>query len=446
MKKKMLKIVIFLLLTLIAIVHSFYLTNLYSYDEIWNYGFAKNILDGLIPYKDFNMIIPPLFPYITAGILFIFGKKLIVYHILMAVLVTGITYLASKKIGWYSFLIYSCLLIYSTNGYNINSLFLLFLLLTILDKKTNKQEILIPIIISLMIQTKQTLVLLIIPNIIYSKNKKKTIAVYFVCFLLFLTYLLINNNLIEFIDYCFLGMFEFTEKNNLTRTYYFPIELVSCIFLLQILIKTKGERKDAFYCLMYQIITFPITDISHFVLGWAPVIYILFQKKELTKFIKISTFLVLLTIQVSILFMNDYVTSIKPRIYLDHNTSNTFLEGRLTPIITENYISTMKELIQRYPDHKLYILGNYSYLVKLYLDIPINKYDLINDGNMGYHGSQKYIQEIKKDCQNQSCLFIVNDMELTKKSYNQTNAEILEYVTKNYNKIYSSSVFGGYIT
>ena len=30
--------------------------NVYNYDELWNYSFAQNIKNGLIPYKDFNMI------------------------------------------------------------------------------------------------------------------------------------------------------------------------------------------------------------------------------------------------------------------------------------------------------------------------------------------------------------------------------------------------------
>ena len=97
MKKK--NIFIFLFLIGVAFIHSFYLTNLYSYDEIWNYGFAKNILDGLVPYKDFNMVVPPLFSYITSIVLWLFGERLLVYHIFIAVLVVAITYLAFQKIG-----------------------------------------------------------------------------------------------------------------------------------------------------------------------------------------------------------------------------------------------------------------------------------------------------------------------------------------------------------
>ena len=35
-------------------------------DEIWSYGFAISIRDGLIPYKDFNMVVTPLYPIIIS--------------------------------------------------------------------------------------------------------------------------------------------------------------------------------------------------------------------------------------------------------------------------------------------------------------------------------------------------------------------------------------------
>ena len=34
--------------------------NLANLDEIWNFNFARNIANGLIPYNDFNMLQTPL--------------------------------------------------------------------------------------------------------------------------------------------------------------------------------------------------------------------------------------------------------------------------------------------------------------------------------------------------------------------------------------------------
>ena len=121
----------------IILIGLFFLTTGYLYyvrpivdDELFNYGFAKNILDGLIPYKDFNMIIPPLFSYILALVLGLFGQKLIIYHFVLAVLITSITYISYKKIKKFSLLIYFLLLIYPYTGYNMFCLFLLFFLLS----------------------------------------------------------------------------------------------------------------------------------------------------------------------------------------------------------------------------------------------------------------------------------------------------------------------------
>lgn len=97
MKKNIWKIILFVVLVIVATLYPYYCTNLYSFDEVWNFGFAKSILDGLIPYKDFSLIVPPIFPYLTSIVLGIFGKKLIVYYAFIAVISTTITYLASKK-------------------------------------------------------------------------------------------------------------------------------------------------------------------------------------------------------------------------------------------------------------------------------------------------------------------------------------------------------------
>lgn len=43
-------------------------------DELWNYNFARNVFDGLIPYRDFNMVQTPMLPSIASIGLKIFRK------------------------------------------------------------------------------------------------------------------------------------------------------------------------------------------------------------------------------------------------------------------------------------------------------------------------------------------------------------------------------------
>ena len=63
-------------------------------DEIWQYSFAKNILSGLVPYRDFNMITTPLFSFLGAIILKIVANELIImrvynFIIFSSILITG---------------------------------------------------------------------------------------------------------------------------------------------------------------------------------------------------------------------------------------------------------------------------------------------------------------------------------------------------------------------
>ena len=65
-------------------------------DEIWIFNFGKNIVDGLLPYKDFNLIITPLFPYICAFFLKIFGSEMIVLRFLEVIQTAVILFLIYK--------------------------------------------------------------------------------------------------------------------------------------------------------------------------------------------------------------------------------------------------------------------------------------------------------------------------------------------------------------
>lgn len=437
--KKYLKMCIWLVLFFLTIAYTYYFRPVVD-DELFNYAFAKNILDGLVPYRDFNMIIPPLFSYMLSIVLALFGKKLILYHIAIAIMIIGITYLSSKKIGKTTLIIYLLLLYYPYTGYNIFCLFLLVLLLSIQEKQSS--NILEAILISMMFLTKQTLGLLILPSIIYSKKKKKLFAIYGIVILLFLSYLLMNNNLNEFMNYCFYGMFDFTNKNNTGTGGFFGLEIVILIVLSYLTLKTK--RKDFFYVLLFQIIAFPIVDYYHFVISFIPVVYLLlvkYRKKNLFVLYSsatVITFFILLNIGI-IVEDNNYL-------YLTHYEVNNFMKSRVTYRVTSSYLLDVKKYLEEYSEYTPYILGNFSYLMKLNLNIPINKFDNINNGNMGYHGSERYIQEIKGDCSKNHCIFIMNDEEAVTEKNIQTNREILKYVKSNYKNVYSSNIFSVYIS
>ena len=436
--KKALKILIGILLLIICTYYTYYLRPFVD-DELYNFGFAINILNGRIPYLDFNMIIPPLFPYIVSLVLKIFGKKLIIYHIILSTLIVGVTFITSKKIGFRSIALTAILLIYPFTGYNTFALFLFMILLCNTKKETKYKDIIDAIIVSMLLLTKQTLGLLIIPQLYYAKNKKKSLAVYLLSISILLIYLIQNKSLYAFIDYCFLGMLDFTTKNgNITLLFIIELLIIGILLLLAI----KKRKKEYYEVLCFQIISLPAVNYVHFMIAFIPVMYLLILhfKKSFIGTIFFTTFSLVLFL----LFSFSFYKERGGNQFLSKYPDNNFMKDRLTESATYDYIHNIEEQLEKYKEYDTYILANYAYLVKLNLNIPMDKYDIINNGNMGYKGYKGYIKEIDNHCQKKKCMFILNDNELSGEVENQVNRNILYYVQKNYTKHYASNIFSIY--
>lgn len=437
MNKKWKKIILVMFMVLVTVIYTYYFRTITD-DELYNYGYGFNIVTGLVPYRDFNMIIPPLFSYLLAIFLRIFGSHLLVYHFIIAVIVTFIFYICYQSIGKRAFVIYFLLLIYPYIGYNMFALGLLFLLFNLGDEK---EEILEPILISLMFLTKQTLGLLIVPSLIYSKNRKKTAMIYLLFMLCFLLYLAWNETVLSFLDYCLFGMFDFASKNSTSVNFLMIIEILIILGLSYFSFVTK--RKDIFFCLMFQVMALPIVNYMHFVISFIPVIYLILKEGKENNYISLFSMVAVFSFFLSFSFVacggkGEYK-------YLEHYSVDNFMKGRVNYRITESYVLKAKEFIDEYDEYTPYIFGRFTYMMKLNYGIPITKYDNINNGNMGYNGASRYIDEIDNYCQVNKCLFIINDYEEEISSTIQTNMDILEYVKKNYNKQYSSNMFSVYI-
>ena len=96
-------------------------------DEIWNYGFAYNISQGLIPYEDFNMVLTPFYPMLISFFLVLFSSNLLVMHIINSLMITVMLYLIERvlKLNINIFILILCFpLSVAFPSYN---LFLLFL-------------------------------------------------------------------------------------------------------------------------------------------------------------------------------------------------------------------------------------------------------------------------------------------------------------------------------
>jgi len=148
---------------------------------------------------------------------------------------------------------------------------LLYVLTTLEEKKYNNY--LIGIIIGLTFLTKQTIgIFLFIPTLFTKDIKKivKRIIGFIIPNIFLLIYLTYHNILFEFIDYTFLGISNFAEKNINHYWSCLIILLIEIIYLTYKYIKTKDIK--IIYLLSFQIISFPIIDPYHIMIPLIPTI------------------------------------------------------------------------------------------------------------------------------------------------------------------------------
>lgn len=438
MKKKYQYLLVFIIYTLLTYIYSFHIAKMTG-DEIWNYGFAYNIYHGLIPYRDFNMILTPLYPITILPMFMLFNDSIKIFHIYNALIVGIMLTLAYKKIGIKSLMLYPIIILGYVPSYNLFSLFLYIVLLEINTTKSKRKDIYIGLIISLIFLTKQTIgIALLIPGLIESKNKKKTIISFIIPILLIMIYLMLNNALYQFIDYCFLGMLSFTD-NNKTFSIYSIITISISIYFIYKMLKTRKIKY--LYGVAFQIITIPIADKYHFFVGLCALVYVFLIENTISK--KMVLYLILFTniTLLSILGLK-YITD-KEQVY--HYETNDILKNRTITEGQENYLNnynTCLNIIKQDKNKKLFVLSSNAYFLKLANYQTINKFDLINNGNMGYKGYLGYVEEIDKICKKENCIFIVENYK--EEDLGQTNKQIIEYPKEKYNLKYSVGQFSIY--
>ena len=398
-------------------------------DEIWNYGFSYNIASGLVPYRDFNMVILPLFNYIGSIFIIIFGNYLYSVNIFISLVLTLILFFMYYKIGKKVFVIIPLTLLYLFYSYNIFCVLLMVLIINFIDSDYKSKDIIISLLVSFMFLTKQNIGLcLVIPLIYFSKNKLKSIIVFLVPIFIFIMYLVYNDAFYDFIDYCFLGLFDFGNKNSCFA--FLPLELPLCLFLVYRLIKSSFKDELCFYTLMFQIVSYPLMDDYHFMIGFIIFLYYIFIKYKINN--RYNKYFIVMSCFYMIFSMFIPNNSIFNESFKGIYYSNSFLSGRVVSGISQRDLDEVSNYIldkdSEYDD--IYIFSEYAYILKLYSNLSINKFDLINNGNMGYNGSKRYIEEVSSNCYDHSCLFILGSV-----NENQTNDDVLEYVRNNYNRV-----------
>ena len=401
-------------------------------DAVWNYGFAYNISKGLVPYRDFNMIITPFYSFLSSFFIIILGNYLYSIYILDALCITFIFLIGYKYIGNKMFVLLPSLLWFGYPSYNVFCLVLYFLLLFVYDRKYKNKDFILGVIVSLMFLTKQTVgIMFLLPVLCFSKNRKKTLLGFLIPCVTFLLYLLCNNCSYEFVDYCFLGMFDFTGGNGGFLNPFFWVEGIIIGYCIYNIVKSKFRDVELIFVLMFQIMAFPLFDIQHFILSFVPLLFYVIKESNISKNILIIIFLFFCVLLFQFYDSGSIVSDRKSFMYGkkidDYGWYESFLK-------VNDYIKNVDN------DKKVFILFQFAYLFRLEMGEKPDKYDLINKGNMGYKGDLKYIKEIDDYCHSNKCVFLVPN----KKSEYQTDFTIINHVKKKYNKVGEVEVFEVY--
>lgn len=395
-----------------------FLMTFYSYpnqDWVWNYGFSLNVSKGLIMYKDFNMVITPLYPFVIGNFMRIFGSSTISYSLIFSLFFTVSMrfFYKYKKNLFLPILV--LLLNFFNPSYNLWCILLLFMVYFLEEDKGN--DYLIGVILGLLFLTKTSFGLVCLASLYYFKKPKKIlkrIVGFIIPCIFFLVYLGFNGALYDFINYVFLGLFDF-GKNNFEFNIGILVEPVVCLYLIIDFIKNK--KINTLYILFFQIMAYPILNFSHTIMAIIPFIVYLINKYKV-KFdnLYIKVVLCILTV--------------------------TPLVGGLLHYIGDEYVLGTENLKNKYVLSKVYenaislkdvegletaeFVTTYSYYYKLLLGLDIKKYDLLNYGNNGYNSInniEDYYNNLEKDT-----IFIVPKIY----EGGQMIEEVYNYVKKNF--------------
>ncbi len=469
--------------------------NLSNLDEIWNYNFARNIADGLIPYRDFNMVQTPLLPLIAGLFLKLFGNELIVMRLLAILLTSGIFFMTYKilkilKVNTlyslsFLFILFVLLKEYICIDYNFAILFLTLILIYseikhYYDNRPSlKYYFLIGLICGSCILLKQTTGIFIsfasiVFPILYLK-RDMNLKTYFktsfikilgilIPILLLIIYLASNHAIFDFIDYTILGIKTFSNfipYSSLVSSQNIAIKLLSIglpIFLLiSAIYLIRKNRKDLYgfyvYTLASLVVIYPISDHIHFLIGITPLLilfaYLLFHfTSSLNQFRKeqviIKYLYEVLKSLIALSLLCYIITSfvLLSKYFYNPEKKHTINHYKNIPISEQlkNKIDAVNNYILSNKNINIYILDSEAAIYMIALNKYNKNFDMFLKGNLGSPGEIGQIEKIKHLKKGTKILIKNNQYKLNW----QTPLEVISYIKNNLNKIDEISIFDIY--
>lgn len=403
----------------------------FDLDEIWNYGFMHSMYSGLVPYRDFNMVVTPFFPLLFSLPFRIFGSNLLVVNVCQSLLIVLTYVLLEKLIGDKANILLLLMFFNYDMMYASYNYFIFFLFLSLLYLEKNKSnDYVIGIVIGLAALTKQSVGgLLAIVSLYYvfkEKNFKKLIRRVIGAMLpvgLFLIYLAVTGAFADFVNLCILGLFDF-GTNNYVGVRALVLGYILLIGVVIYFIVKRRNSIDKYYVLAFSTIAVPMFDYFHIKFFVLALLILVLEKINIKK---INLNLLLYGSMIGIVFINLIVSVDGDMVY-----PNSIKHFEYRYISSKHIKETqlVSEKLKDYSDKELLLLFEQSYYYKISNDFPINHFDLINTGNWGYKGSEKLLKELKKK---KDAVFVIN--RLSYEGTRQTDKTALNYVLKNCKKI-----------
>lgn len=490
MKNKKIKNILIIFILFLAVASAIIPKELNNLDELWNYNFARNIADGLLPYKDFNIVQMPLLPIICGTILKLTFNELIVMRILAVFLITAILYVTYKIMEKLKINQYICniliigiyLLMYEHFCIDYNFAILLIILITIyceIKKITNGKEILevnkndffLGILVGTSILFKQTTglfvsIIFIFYKLLLASNKKEYIKAFkiivtrllgvLIPVILFAIYLSFNNIWYDFLDYAVYSIKTFSNKisylNLIKGNYGIVIELLSifvpfaiiAMYIISVCKKIQTEeQKNIFILFAYSvasfIVVYPISDSIHFLIGAFPtLIAITYLVWIIIKHIIHNAKFIygIKCFAKSVAYISTFIIIIYSFIVLIQYISTC---GQYTNLNHFKYIPASSENIQKIGNFileqnqkgkEVYILDATASIYMIPLDKYNKDYDMFLKGNIGAKGEQGQIERLENT--KNTIVLIMN--ENYRRNW-QNPEQVREYIINNWTKV-----------
>ena len=411
-------------------------------DEIWNYGFSVNIYRGLVPYLDFNMVLTPFYPFFMSLFFHVFGSSILTFHVVNAVILTFCFFLLDKMYQEKSYLFFLFFFFpvnYAFPNYNL-FLFVLLVIIIYMEEnfvsKYSWAHYAIGFMLGLCLLTKQTVgFCLLLPSLYYIKQKKvllQRVLGFLVPVGIFVIYLLLTGSFYSFINLCVLGLFEFSGNHKLEPI----LGTLAILMIFATIYFIKKDPKDLinYYALCFYTLIIPIVDVYHFFIAFLAFLLVICKKIK-KQYIHYAPFSIISVLVLAVLnaYNNHFSFSNYP------NDINHFEYRYINPY---NYRFTKDVLhyLEKNKDKKIMFINSDGYYFKLITDMDISYVDLINQGNLGYHGGEYLLDVVKES---KDVLFLVNPNEYG--GYRQTDQNVIKYVLTKGKKIKDLGLYDVYV-